>query len=136
MGDVVRAGGPIKVLLAKPGLDGHDRGAKVIAIGLKEAGMEVVYMGLHQTVEAIVQAAVQEDVDIIGISILTGGHLPICRRLMELLAEEGADDIAVCVGGVIPKRDVPALQTLGVRGIFPGGAPIDDIVATIQRLVR
>ncbi|GAB4246973.1 MAG: cobalamin B12-binding domain-containing protein [Thermoleophilia bacterium] len=126
----------IKVLLAKPGLDGHDRGAKVVALALKEAGMEVVYMGLHQTVEAIVRAAVDEDVDIIGLSILTGGHLPICRRLMELLREEGADDIAVCVGGVIPKRDVPALQALGVKGIYPGGTNLDDLVAGLQSLVR
>jgi methylmalonyl-CoA mutase C-terminal domain/subunit len=128
--------GPIKVLLAKPGLDGHDRGAKVIALGLKEAGMEVVYMGLHQTVEAIVAAAIQEDVDVIGISILTGGHLPICRRLTELLREEGAEDIAVCVGGVIPKKDIPALEALGVRGVFPGGTHIDRIVATIREVAR
>jgi methylmalonyl-CoA mutase C-terminal domain/subunit len=125
-----------KVLLAKPGLDGHDRGGKVVAIALKEAGMEVVYMGLHQTVEAIVRAAVEEDVDVIGISILTGGHLPICRRLMDLLKGEGVDDIAVCVGGVIPKKDIPALKTLGVRGVFPGGTQLDDIVAAITALAR
>ncbi|MCZ7663830.1 MAG: cobalamin B12-binding domain-containing protein [Thermoleophilia bacterium] len=124
----------IKILLAKPGLDGHDRGAKVVAIALKEAGMEVVYMGLHQTVEAIVRAAVDEDVDIIGLSILTGGHLPICRRLMELLREEGADDIAVAVGGVIPKKDIPALEGLGVRGVYPGGTLLDDLVAGLKSL--
>ena len=125
----------VKVLLAKPGLDGHDRGAKVIAIALKQAGMEVVYMGLHQTLEAIVSAAVQEDVDVIGLSILSGGHIPICRRLMELLAEEGLDDIAVCVGGVIPKRDIPVLEEMGVRGIFPGGADLREIADAIKAMV-
>ncbi len=126
---------PVKVLLAKPGLDGHDRGAKVVAIAMKEAGMEVVYMGLHQTLEAIVAAAVQEDVDVIGLSILSGGHLPICRRLMELLAAEGVDDIAVCVGGVIPKRDVAALEEMGVKGVFPGGADLHQMTDAIKALV-
>lgn len=126
--------GNVKVLLAKPGLDGHDRGAKVIAIALKEAGMEVIYMGLHQTLEAIVAAAVQEDVDIIGLSILSGGHIPICRRLMELLAAEGIDDIAVCVGGVIPKRDIPVLREMGVQGIFPGGANLREMTETLKAL--
>ena len=130
------AGHRTKVLVVKPGLDGHDRGAKVIAIALKEAGMEVVYMGLHQTVEAIVRAGIDEDVDVIGLSILTGGHLPICRRLMELLAAEGADDIAVCVGGVIPKKDIAVLEAMGVKGVFPGGAHLDDIVAAITALTR
>jgi len=125
----------IKVLVAKPGLDGHDRGAKVIAIALKQAGMEVVYMGLHQTVEAIVRTAVQEDVDVIGLSILTGGHLPLCRQLHTLLDEEGLHDVLVCVGGVIPRRDFPKLQELGVQGIFPGGARLDDIVAFIRQNV-
>jgi methylmalonyl-CoA mutase, C-terminal domain len=122
----------IRVLVAKPGLDGHDRGGKVIAIALKQAGMEVVYTGLHQTIDAIVQAAVQEDVDVIGLSIMTGGHLPICRRLMELLKAEGVDDVLVCVGGVIPRRDVAKLEELGVRGVFPGGSKIEDIVAFIR----
>jgi methylmalonyl-CoA mutase, C-terminal domain len=132
-----RAGGHrTKVLVVKPGLDGHDRGAKVIAIALKEAGMEVVYMGLHQTVEAIVRAGIDEDVDVIGLSILTGGHLPICRRLMELLRAEGADDMAVCVGGVIPKKDIPVLEAMGVKGVFPGGTHLDDIVAAITALTR
>lgn len=125
----------IKVLVAKPGLDGHDRGGKVIAIALKQAGMEVVYMGLHQTVEAVVRAAVQEDVDVIGLSIMTGGHLPICRKLMELLAAEGAEDVLVCVGGVIPRRDLLPLQEMGVRGVFPGGSKLDDIVAFIRENV-
>jgi len=126
--------GTVKVLLAKPGLDGHDRGAKVVAIAMKEAGMEVVYMGLHQTLEAIVAAAVQEDVDIIGLSILSGGHIPLCRRLMELLAAEGVDDIAVCVGGVIPKRDIPVLREMGVRGVFPGGANLHEMTETLKEL--
>jgi methylmalonyl-CoA mutase, C-terminal domain len=124
--------GKIRVLVAKPGLDGHDRGGKVIAIALKQAGMEVIYTGLHQTTEAIVRAAVQEDVDVIGLSIMTGGHLPICRRLMELLKAEGADDLLVCVGGVIPRRDVAKLEELGVQGVFPGGSRIEDIVAFIR----
>jgi methylmalonyl-CoA mutase C-terminal domain/subunit len=125
----------IKVLVAKPGLDGHDRGGKVMAIALKQAGMEVVYMGLHQTVEAIVQAAVQEDVDVIGLSILTGGHLPICRKLMDLLHAEGVDDVLVCVGGVIPRRDIAPLQEMGVKGVFPGGSKIVDAVAFIRENV-
>ncbi len=130
------SGSPPKVLVTKPGLDGHDRGAKVIAIALKEAGMEVVYMGLHQTPEAIVRAAIDEDVDVIGLSILTGGHLPICGRIMELLAAEGVSDIAVTVGGVIPKKDISALEALGVKGVFPGGTRLDDIVAAITALAR
>lgn len=122
----------IKVLVSKPGLDGHDRGAKVVAHALKEAGMEVVYTGLHQSVEAVVQAAVQEDVDVIGLSIMTGGHVPICRKLMKLLEEKGAADVLVCVGGVIPTRDFEALRELGVKGIFPGGTPLQDAVAFIR----
>lgn len=122
----------IRVLVAKPGLDGHDRGGKVIAIALKEAGMEVIYMGLHQTTEAIVQMAIQEDVDVIGLSIMTGGHLPICRKIMELLKAEGVDDVLVCVGGVVPRRDVETLKALGVNGVFPGGSKIDEIVAFIR----
>ena len=122
----------IKVLVAKPGLDGHDRGAKVVALALQEAGMEVIYTGLHQSVEAIVQAAVQEDVDAIGLSIMTGGHIPICRKLMKLLKERGADDKVVVVGGVIPKKDFPALRELGIEGIFPGGTPIDRTVEFIR----
>ncbi|GAB6061537.1 cobalamin B12-binding domain-containing protein [Deferrisoma palaeochoriense] len=122
----------IKVLVAKPGLDGHDRGAKVVAHALQEAGMEVIYTGLHQSVEAIVQTAIQEDVDVIGLSIMTGGHIPICRKLMGLLKEKGADDKVVVVGGVIPKKDFPALRELGVEGIFPGGTPLEETVKFIQ----
>lgn len=126
----------IKVLVAKPGLDGHDRGAKVVAHALKEAGMEVVYTGLHQSVEAIVQAAVQEDADVVGLSVLTGGHLPICRKLMKLLGEKGADDKLVCVGGVIPSRDFEALRDLGVKGIFPGGTPLQKTIEFIRENVK
>ncbi|NOY45160.1 MAG: cobalamin B12-binding domain-containing protein [Deltaproteobacteria bacterium] len=122
----------IKVLVAKPGLDGHDRGAKVVAHALQEAGMEVIYTGLHQSVEAIVQTAIQEDVDVIGLSIMTGGHLPICRKLTALLKEKGAQDKVVIVGGVIPKKDFEALRALGVEGIFPGGTPLDETVRFIQ----
>lgn len=126
----------IKVLVAKPGLDGHDRGAKVVAHALKEAGMEVIYTGLHQSLEAIVQAAVQEDVDVIGLSIMTGGHLPICRKLMGLLAARGVGDKLLCVGGVIPRRDFEALRGLGVEGIFPGGTPLEQTIAFIREQVE
>jgi methylmalonyl-CoA mutase C-terminal domain/subunit len=114
-----------RILLAKPGLDGHDRGAKVIAHALKDAGLEVIYTGLHQTVEMIVQAAIQEDVDVIGLSIMSGAHLPICRKLLSLLKEKGAEDIMVVVGGVIPSRDIPRLTEMGVAAVFPGGSDID-----------
>lgn len=122
----------IKVLVAKPGLDGHDRGAKVVAHALKEAGMEVVYTGLHQSVEAIVQAAIQEDVDGIGLSILTGGHVPICRKLQTILQQKGAGDKLVFVGGVIPSRDFGVLRELGVKGIFPGGTPLQQTIDFIR----
>ncbi|MBI4964924.1 MAG: cobalamin B12-binding domain-containing protein [Desulfomonile tiedjei] len=114
-----------RILLAKPGLDGHDRGAKVIAHALKDAGLEVIYTGLHQTVEMIVHAAIQEDVDVIGLSIMSGAHLPICRKLLGLLKEKGADDIMVVVGGVIPGPDIPLLKEMGVAAVFPGGSDID-----------
>lgn len=122
----------IKVLVAKPGLDGHDRGAKVVAHALKEAGMEVIYTGLHQSIEAIVQAAIQEDVDLVGLSIMTGGHIPICRKLMTILREKGAGDKLVFVGGVIPGRDFEALKALGVTGIFPGGTPLQETIDFIR----
>ncbi len=125
----------IRVLVAKPGLDGHDRGAKVVALALKEAGMEVIYTGLHQPVESIVQTAIQEDVDVIGLSVMTGGHVPICRKLMKLLAEKGAEGKLVCVGGVIPSRDFDALRALGVKGIFPGGTPLEQAIEFIRAAV-
>lgn len=126
----------IRVLLGKPGLDGHDRGAKVVAHALKDAGMEVIYTGLHQTVPGIVKQAVQEGVDVIGLSIMSGAHIPICRKLMDLLKEERADDVLVVVGGVIPNRDIPLLNEMGVQGVFPGGTRFDEIVGFIRKNVN
>ena len=122
----------IRILLAKPGLDGHDRGAKVIAHAMREAGMEVVYTGLHQTVPSIVNQAVQEDVDVIGLSIMSGAHIPICRKLMAMIRDQGLDDKLIVVGGVIPNKDIPLLKEIGVGGIFPGGAYFNDIIQFIQ----
>jgi methylmalonyl-CoA mutase C-terminal domain/subunit len=126
----------IRVLLAKPGLDGHDRGAKVVAHALKEAGMEVIYTGLHQTVPSIVKQAVQEGVDVIGLSIMSGAHVPICRKLMDLVRKEDISDVLVVVGGVIPAKDVPVLQSLGVKGIFPGGTRFEEISQFIKENVK
>ena len=125
----------IKILVGKPGLDGHDRGAKVIALALRDAGMEVIYTGLHQTIEQIARIAVQEAVDVIGLSIMSGAHLPICQNLLEKMKAEGIEDIPLAVGGVIPKQDIPKLNAMGIRGVFPGGTSFDDIVAGIQNLV-
>ena len=125
-------GRKIRVLVAKPGLDGHDRGAKVVALALRNAGMEVIYTGLHQSIGAIVSAAIQEDVDVIGLSIMTGGHLRICRKLQEELKAKDASDITLVVGGVIPKRDFAELESMGVRGIFPGGTPLAQTIEFIQ----
>ncbi len=122
----------IRVLLAKPGLDGHDRGAKVVAHALKEAGMEVIYTGLHQTVESIVNQSIQEDADVIGLSIMSGAHMPICRKLMGLLKEKEVDDKLVVLGGVIPNNDIHKLEKMGVGGIFPGGTAFVDIVDFIK----
>ncbi|MGE0593427.1 MAG: cobalamin B12-binding domain-containing protein [Vicinamibacterales bacterium] len=131
------AGGPrIRVVIAKPGLDGHDRGAKVIARALRDAGMEVIYTGLRQTAEQIVEAALQEDADVIGLSILSGAHLQICPRIMELLRSRGLDDVLVVVGGIIPDVDVPRLQALGVRGVFPPGTTTGAIASFITEHVR
>ena len=125
----------IKILVGKPGLDGHDRGAKVTALALRDAGMEVIYTGLHQTIEQIVRTAVQEAVDVIGLSIMSGAHLPICKKLQEMMKAEGIQDIPVAVGGVIPKQDIPKLNEMGIGGVFPGGTTFDDIIAGIQDLV-
>ncbi len=122
----------IRVLLAKPGLDGHDRGAKVVAHALKEAGMEVIYTGLHQTVPSILNQAVQEDVDVIGLSIMSGAHLPISRKLMQQIKANGLDEVLVVVGGVIPSQDMAAMKELGIGGIFPGGSPFDEIARFIR----
>jgi methylmalonyl-CoA mutase, C-terminal domain len=119
----------MKVLIAKPGLDGHDRGAKVIAHALRDAGVEVIYSGLKRTPEEIVQEAIQEDVDAIGLSILSGAHLLLSRRVLEGLRAQGAQEIEVIVGGIVPPRDVEALKALGVSRVFPMGTPLADIVA-------
>jgi len=126
----------IRVVIAKPGLDGHDRGAKVIARALRDAGMEVVYTGLRQTPEQIVAAALQEDADVIGLSILSGAHNQICPRVVELLKEKGLDDVLVVVGGIIPDVDLPRLQALGIRGVFRPGSPMKEIVTFIEQQVR
>jgi methylmalonyl-CoA mutase C-terminal domain/subunit len=126
----------IRVLIAKPGLDGHDRGAKIIARALRDAGMEVIYTGLRQTPEQIVSAALQEDADVIGLSILSGAHNHIAPRLMELLKEKGLDDVLVLIGGIIPDLDIPKLKTLGVKGVFLPGTPMQEIVEFINTHVR
>jgi methylmalonyl-CoA mutase C-terminal domain/subunit len=126
----------IRVLIAKPGLDGHDRGAKVMAHALKDAGMEVIYSGLHQTVPSIVKMAIQEDIDVIGLSIMSGAHIPIARKLMELIKKEGLDKVMVVVGGVIPAKDIPILKDIGVKGVFPGGTPFEESIAFIKEHAR
>jgi len=126
----------IRVVIAKPGLDGHDRGAKVIARALRDAGMEVIYMGLRQTPEQIVAAALQEDADAIGLSILSGAHMHICPRVLELLKARGLDDVLLVVGGIIPDVDIPRLREMGVNGIFLPGTPMQEIVNFIQTNVR
>lgn len=122
----------IRVLIAKPGLDGHDRGAKIIARALRDAGMEVIYTGLRQTPEMIATAAVQEDVDVIGLSILSGAHNTLCPQLMKLLHEKGMDDVTVLLGGIIPEADVAALKEVGIAEIFLPGTSTQDIVTFIQ----
>ena len=126
----------IRVLVAKPGLDGHDRGAKVIARALRDAGMEVIYTGLRQTPEMIVTASLQEDVDVIGLSILSGAHNAIVPRVLELMKQNKMDDVLVLVGGIIPDQDIPALKQAGVGGIFQPGTPMDDIVKFIRENVK
>jgi len=122
----------IRVLVAKPGLDGHDRGAKVIARALLDAGMEVIYTGLRQTPEMIVEATLQEDVDVVGISILSGAHMTLFPRIVNLLKENGLDDVLVLAGGIIPDEDVPALNELGVRGIFGPGTSTQEVIKFIE----
>jgi methylmalonyl-CoA mutase cobalamin-binding domain/chain len=126
----------IRVLLAKVGLDGHDRGVKVVARTLRDAGMDVIYTGLHRTPEEVVTAAIQEDVDILGISLLSGAHMTICPRVMQLLREQGADDIIVVVGGVVPDEDVSALRQIGVREILLQDTAPRQIVERLTRLVE
>lgn len=125
----------IRVLVAKPGLDGHDRGAKVIARALRDAGMEVIYTGLRQTPEMVVEAALQEDVDVIGLSILSGAHKALVPRIMELMAAEEMSDVPVFLGGIIPNEDVPAMKAIGVAEIFGPGTSTEVIISTIRQVV-
>ncbi|MCW5880049.1 MAG: cobalamin B12-binding domain-containing protein [Anaerolineae bacterium] len=126
----------IRVLVAKPGLDGHDRGAKVVARALRDAGMEVIYTGIRQTPEMIVEAALQEDVDVVGLSILSGAHMALFPRIMELLHENGMDDVLVVAGGIIPDEDIPMLNDLGITGVFGPGTSTQDIATFINGNVR
>jgi methylmalonyl-CoA mutase C-terminal domain/subunit len=126
----------VRVLVAKPGLDGHDRGARIIARAYRDAGFEVVYSGLHQTPEEIVQAAIQEDVDMIGLSSLAGAHMYLFPRVVELLTEKGADDIMVCGGGIFPEEDIPKLKKVGIKEIFSPGTPLGEIVRWVEEHVE
>lgn len=121
----------IRVLVAKPGLDGHDRGAKVVARALRDAGMEVIYTGLRQTPEMIAEAALQEDVDVVGLSILSGAHMALVPRVVELLKSNGQGDVKVFVGGIIPDEDIPRMMEIGIQGVFGPGASTDDIIKEI-----
>jgi methylmalonyl-CoA mutase C-terminal domain/subunit len=123
---------PIRVLVAKPGLDGHDRGAKVIARALRDAGMEVIYTGIRQTPEMIVEAAIQEDVDAILMSILSGAHMAIFPRVMELLKKEHVDDVLVAAGGILPDEDIPAIKAMGIKGCFGPGTSTEEIIKFVQ----
>jgi methylmalonyl-CoA mutase C-terminal domain/subunit len=126
----------IRVLVAKPGLDGHDRGARIIARTYRDAGFEVVYSGLHQTPEEVVQAAIQEDVDMIGLSSLAGAHMYLFPRVVELLKEKGADDIVVCGGGIFPEEDIPKLKEAGIREIFTPGTPLREVVKWVEENIK
>ena len=128
--------GPIRVVVAKPGLDGHDRGAKVIARALRDAGMEVIYTGLHQTPEQIVDTAIQEDADGIGLSILSGAHMTLCTKVVQLLRERDAADITLFCGGIIPDDDIPLLTAMGVGAVFTPGASTRDVVSWVESHLR
>ena len=123
---------PLRILIGKVGLDGHDRGVKLIARALRDAGMEVIYTGLHQTPEQIVNTAIQEDVDAIGLSILSGAHMAIFPRVMELLRQNGVDDVLVAAGGILPDEDLPAIKEMGIKGCFGPGTPTDQIVEFVR----
>ena len=125
---------PLRVLISKPGLDGHDKGAKVVAHALRNAGCEVIYTGLHKTIDQIVEAALQEDVDLIGLSILSGAHLELTQKLMQRLKEENMDDVIVLVGGNIPHQDRPKLLGLGASAVFPTASPLEEIVNFVQNI--
>jgi len=126
----------IRVIVAKPGLDGHDRGAKIIARAFRDAGFEVIYTGLRQTPEQVVSAALQEDVDVIGLSVLSGAHMTLCPRILALMKKEKLDDVLVIVGGIIPDPDIPKLKELGVSAVFQPGSSTEDIIAYIRSHVR
>ena len=127
---------PVRIVVAKPGLDGHDRGAKIVARALRDAGFEVIYTGLHQTPEQVVATALQEDADAIGLSVLSGAHNYLFKRVLELLREKGADDVAVFGGGIIPPEDIAALKAMGVREIFTPGTSTQDIVRFVREHIR
>lgn len=127
---------PIRVLIGKPGLDGHDVGAKIVSMALRDAGMEVIYTGLHSTVDQIVQIALQEGVDVIGLSILSGAHLPIAQKLIQKLKEKGLTDVPVVMGGVIPKKDITALKDYGVAEVCQFSTPLHKVVETVSKIAR
>ena len=126
----------IRVIVAKPGLDGHDRGAKIIARSFRDAGFEVIYTGLRQTPEQIVNAALQEDADVVGLSVLSGAHMTLCPRIIELMKKEGLDDVLVLVGGIIPDQDIPKLKESGIAQVFQPGASTEEIIAFVRNNVR
>jgi methylmalonyl-CoA mutase C-terminal domain/subunit len=126
----------IRVLVAKPGLDGHDRGAKIVARALRDAGMEVVYTGLHQTAEQIVHSAIQEDVDVVGLSLLSGAHMTLFLDVAKMLKEKQMDDVLIVGGGIIPQEDVPQLKKAGIAEVFGPGTPVEDIVSFIKKNVK
>lgn len=127
---------PIRILVAKPGLDGHDRGAQIVALALRDAGMEVVYTGLRASIPAIITTAIEEDVDVIGLSILSGAHLELTRKLMAAMQEQGGLVCAVVVGGTIPPVDVPKLKEIGAEGVYPMGTDLQMIVTSVRKLIR
>jgi len=133
--DSPATGRKIRVVVAKPGLDGHDRGAKIIARALRDAGMEVIYTGLHQTPEQIVETVIQEDADAVGLSILSGAHMTLVPKIAALLSEQGIDDVVLVVGGTIPADDIPELKRLGVSEVFTPGSPVQEIIDFIQKSV-
>ena len=126
----------IRILIAKPGLDGHDKGAKIVCLALRDAGMEVIYSGLHQTLDQIIQTATKEAVDVIGLNIMSGAHLPICEKLLFMMKENKLEDIHLTVGGVIPHQDIPQLKEMGVAEVFPGGVSFEQIVTGINALQK
>jgi methylmalonyl-CoA mutase C-terminal domain/subunit len=127
---------PLRVLIAKPGLDGHDRGAKVVARALRDAGMEVIYTGLRQTPEQVAAAAVQEDVDVVGLSILSGAHNVLVPEIIAALSRRGAEGVSVVVGGIIPEKDIPGLTSAGVKAVFPPGTPTTFVIESVRALAR